>query len=527
MAVLLETVRNMGQPIGTGWARMDRRQRIVVVGISLTVLCGLLALILRARTVEYTPLYANLQDTDAAEVAAALRENGVRYRLGAQGTAILVPKDDVYQTRLDLAAKGLPRGGVVGFEIFQQFSFGNTDFERNVKYAWALQGELTRTIRAYDAVEDARVHIVIPERTLFLREQRPPSASVLLQLNPGAVLSRAQVNSIAFLVARSVESLKPEDVTIVDTSGNLLSQPNDTSVVDGSAAMQRLEIQRAFERDLEAHLQSMLESVYGSGRALVRVKSDMSFDSEEETQQVFAPAAPEGLARTSRTEEELTTSQPTAGGVAGVTSGTAGDLASYVIPDSAPQASTHERRSSEVNYEVNRTERHRVVAPGRVLGLSVAVWIDGDLTEAEKDQVRSTIAAAIGGAGDRQGDVTVESMPFRSRFESETAAADGLGSPASQPTSSWGRLSVWAAGGALLGLLVLGSYLLLSRRQQRSYVDVTLPELAATAEETTVIEPSDDAKRRKQVETLARERPAEFANLVRYWLAADETEGGS
>jgi flagellar M-ring protein FliF len=508
------------QQLLSAWAKLRPVQKWCTAAIGVIVFGGLIVLILRTSTPEYVPLYANLHESDAAEVVAALREADVSYRLAAQGTAILVPRRHVYQTRLDLAAKGLPKQGVVGFEIFQQVSFGSTDFERNVKYVWALQGELTRTIREYDAVENARVHIALPEKSLFVREQRPASASVLLQLRPGSKLSQGQVNGIAYLIARSVESLDPADVTIVDTAGNLLSQPADTQAVVGTVAMQRLEIQRAFEQDVERHLQSMLEPLYGVGKALVRVKADMNFDSEEETLEIFEPAASDGLVRSSKTLEEISDSMPVASGTAGVMANTPDQpIPTYTTPDGEGGSGRYQRKSAEIAYEVNRTERRRVVAPGGLLGLSVAVWIDGNLPAAEREQVRGTIIAAIGGNRRRDDVVTVESMPFRSGLqESETDGFDPR-QDARQPL----RLSLWIRIGALAGLLfalVLSAVLWGRRRPQ---VDTAMPEVAATQEQTlaTVAEPDENALRRSRVEEFAREKPAEFARLVRTWLAEE------
>lgn len=520
MGALGDTFGDFRRQLQLNWAELKPVQKGAIVAVCAVVFGALVYLIVRGSRPDYVPLYTNLQEADAAEVVSALREAGINYRLAADGTAILVPQRQVYQTRLDLAAKGLPKHGVVGFEIFQQVSFGSTDFERNVKYLWALQGELTRTIREYDAIENARVHISLPEKSLFLREQQPASASILLQLRPGARLTSGQVSGIAHLVAHSVEALDPQDVTIVDTAGNLLSQPSDLQTGVSSLAMQRLEIQRAFERDVERHLQSMLESLYGEGRAIVRVKAEMNFDSEEETLEIFEPAGPEGLVRTSKTSEESSESSSPGNGVAGVSANTPEEaFPTYSTPEAGPDAGhRYQRSSAEMAYEVNRTERRRVVAPGGLLGLSVAVWIDGDLTAMEREQLRGTLIAAIGGHRGRDDVVMVESMPFRSRPDELDTEVVPTESVREAP-----NMLMWIGAGVLVGLIVAMILTVMLWRRRR-VVEVALPEVAATEEEPALPPPMPDgnARRRQEVERLARERPAEFAKLMRTWLSEEE-----
>ncbi len=352
-----------------------------------------------------------------------------------------------------------------------------------------------------------------------MRDQRPASASVLLQLRPGARLTPAQIRGITHLVAHSVESLDPDYVTIVDTAGNLLSQPADAEVTASTAAMQRLEIQRAFEHDVERHLQSMLERLYGADRAIVRVKADMNFDSEEEVLEIFEPAAPEGLVRVSRTQEESADTLSGTGGWAGVTGNEPeGAFPTYTSPDDSSGAQRYQRRSADVQYEINRTERRRVVAPGRLEGLSVAVWIDGNLTAAETEALRATIAAAVGADRREFGVVTVAGMPFRSNLE-EPRQEISDETPQERAPLKW---PLWVAVGAAVGLLValLISLVLWSRRRS---VQTAVPETAVAQEEpvVTVTPPDGRARQQRTVEQLARDRPSEFARLIRTWLTEE------
>jgi len=206
------------------WGRLGAWQRAALVsGVVLAAAAVVVAF--AARGQEYVPLFTDLQPADAGDVVARLEEDGIPYRFSGDGRTILVPGDQVHRLRLMLAAEGLPTGGVVGMEVMDQFQFGATEFERRMNRLRALQGELTRTIRQVEGVEDARVHIVLPEESLFISQRQPASAAVLVRMKPGRTLSAEQVAAITYLVAGSVEGLEPEAVTIVDSNGTVMSTP--------------------------------------------------------------------------------------------------------------------------------------------------------------------------------------------------------------------------------------------------------------------------------------------------------------
>src|SRR5690606_2842483 len=229
----------------------------------------------------YVPLFADLSPRAAGEVAQVLQEQAIPYQLADGGRTILVPENVVYQTRIQLAAQGIPSGGTLGYELLNQNSLGMTEYERRVRYVLALQGELARTIEALAPVREARVHIVQPQPSVFVSERRPATASVLVDLRPGQDLDRQQVRAIVNLVAASVEGLTTENVTLVDTRGRTLSDMVRENTLD-AVAMTHLELQRNYEMQLQASVQTMLEQVFGYGRAVVRVKTQMDFSSSEE-----------------------------------------------------------------------------------------------------------------------------------------------------------------------------------------------------------------------------------------------------
>jgi polyferredoxin/type III secretory pathway lipoprotein EscJ len=225
---------------------------------------------------EYQILFSNLSQEDAGEMVNKLKEKKIPFQLSANGGSILVARDQVYDTRLSLAAEGLPKGGGVGFEVFDRTNLGATDFVQKLNYQRALQGELSRTIRQIKEIEQARVHIVTPKESLFIEEQKKPSASVLLKTRSGMKLEPSQVEGIVHLVASAVEGLDSGNITVVDTSGKILFKRNDSTLI-GQMTTNQLEYQRNIEEGLKKKVQGMLEEVLGLNKAIALAASNVSF----------------------------------------------------------------------------------------------------------------------------------------------------------------------------------------------------------------------------------------------------------
>lgn len=509
MAEFWNRLRTQVSEIIAGMSPARRIAALVVIGV---VLAALIYVAWNAANPAYATLFSRLTTDDAGEIVAYLRDAGIPYRLSDNGTTILVPETQVYETRLTLAGQGLPRGGVVGFEVFLETALGATDFDRQVRYVMALQGELTRTIREINGVLDARVHIALPERRLFVRDERAATASVFLQLQPGFQLTANQVRGIAHLIARSVEGLDPANITIVDNRGQVLSdvlRTGNLNLVDGGSLASRLELQRAYESELELRAQTMLEAVYGYGRAVVRVNAELNFDMEEERQDLYEPVVRnEGIVRSSQILEEESVGTGGAGGIVGVDANVPGFVA-----DSGTQTS-FTRREEILNFEVNRIERVRVQAPGRIQRLSVGVWLDAELEPAELQRVRDLLIAALG-INEARGDlVIVDATPFAVSPVAAMVADVVEAAPAGVP---W----YWLAAAAAVLLLAV---VVLLRRQTVPHPTVDLivaeEDLAAVGREETEEEKARKHLRQRAVD-LVRENPREVAQLVKVWL----TEG--
>src|SRR6185369_12252173 len=263
-------------------------RRMTFLALTVGVLVGTGALAWWVQQPQYRVLYSGLGASDAGAVIEYLKSEKIPYRVGDNGGNIEVAAGRLYETRMALAGRGVPQGGGVGFEIFDKQTLGMTDFVQRLNYQRALQGELARSIAELDTVEAARVHLAMPERSLFVAEERRPSASVVLKLKPGRTLAPEQIAGVVHLVAASVEGLKPADVTVVDVNGQVLTrdlQEQDTR----SGGQGMLTFQREMEQGFTERIESMLARVLGPGHALARVTVALDLAQVEKTEESFDP----------------------------------------------------------------------------------------------------------------------------------------------------------------------------------------------------------------------------------------------
>jgi flagellar M-ring protein FliF len=345
-------------------------QKLLALGAVTLALMGFFAfIILRVTAPAMTTLFSDLQLQDSAAVMKELEQRGVKYETRYEGGTIMVPKDQALRIRMDLAAKGMPTGGGMGYEIFDKSdSISATSFVQNINQLRALEGELSRTIRSLDRVQNARVHLALPEKQLFQRERKEARASIVLKVR--GELDPGQVRAIRHLVSSAVEGLKPERVSIVDEAGRLLAdgagEPNDINAIAG-------EKQLGFENRLRRQVEDIVASVVGKGRARVQVSAEMDFNRIQQTQETFDPES--RVVRSTQTRNENNMSNDAREGQVTVNNELPGANA-----QNGQNASREASQKNEetVNYEISKTVRTEVVEGGRVKRLSVAVLVDGN-----------------------------------------------------------------------------------------------------------------------------------------------------
>lgn len=391
-----------------------------VVGLSLATFA---ILIVVANRTDYRPLFANLTGEDAGEIVKKLKEQKVPYQISSDGKALLVPADKVYELRLSLASEGLPQGGGIGFEIFDRKNFGVTEFVQKLNYQRALQGELSRTITQLAGVEQARVHLTIPEKSLFKENEKPATASVVLKMKSNRSLRESDVQGIVHLVASSVEGMDPEHVSVLDGRGKILSKggPADQSS-KLTAGMQ--DLQRNYERNLEDRLQSLLDKVVGSGRSAARVTASFNFKQVEKFEERYDPEA--AAVRSEQRTEEKGASTMAAVGVPGVQSNLGRPGAMPTMPATGGGTKSDET----LNYEVSRSTARTIEPVGNVEKVSVAILVDGKYelppgakegarpkyaprTPDDLQKIEALVKSAVGFNPQRGDQVTVANIPFQ------------------------------------------------------------------------------------------------------------------
>ncbi len=268
--------------------KLSFQQKILIGGgiLLAVVLIGVSFMFLNEPT--YSTLYTGLHEEDASKVIEQLTSSKIPYKIEDNGKTIKVPQDKVYEVRFSLAGKGIPGSGTVGYEIFDKSTMGMSDFMQKLNYQRALEGELAKTISQQDGIEGARVHLVIPQKSIFKDEDKQPTASVVLKLRGNYALSKTNIAAILNLVSGSVEGLLPNKVTLIDTKGRLLSKESDDTELAYSSSKQ-YEIKENVESYLSEKAQSILDNVVGYGNAMVQVNADINFDQVEKTMTTFDP----------------------------------------------------------------------------------------------------------------------------------------------------------------------------------------------------------------------------------------------
>lgn len=536
---------NINQAIGKAgerWSSLSRRRKGVVVGIGAALLIGLVILGQWMTRVEYAPLFTDLPEDQSGAIVEKLDEMKVDYKIDEDGKTILVPKDQLYKTRLELAGSGALEGSEKGFELFDQSQLGTTDFERRLNYQRALQEELRRTISCLDEVEMARVHLVLPEDSLYAEDELPASASIVLDLKPLAELKPEQVKGIIYLVSASVENLPPENVNIIDTSGNILSEGIVQAKDDKSGVLDtnQEEMKEAFENNLEKRVGKMLERIVGPGKAVVMVTADLSFDQRQVTRIDYGD---DGVVRSEELVEKNSTST---GGVAGVPGSTT-NVGTYGAAQTGGQSTTTER-SEKRNYEIDETKENTVYAPGQVVNLSTSVAVDGDLSAYDVDQIQGIVQAAVGYNPERGDQINVVSRSFDNSAVKQAEAEMQAEKKKQQQQE---RLKRYIIGGllALVGIVGVTALIIRRRRKQQEdfvpeegeFYPIPVSEMAAMSEpeigeikgkipepETEeILKPvltEEEEKRKRnfdQVKEIAATKPEEAAALIRAWLTEE------
>lgn len=561
----------------TSWTDKLRAQPklpLIIGGAALVAIA--MAFALWSRGPDYKVLYTNVSDRDGGAIIASLAQMNVPYKFAEGGGAILVPADRVPELRLKLASQGLPKAGGVGFELMDNQKFGTSQFAEQVNFQRALEGELARSIESIGTIESARVHLAMPKPSLFVREQKKPSASVVLTLHRGRSIDEGAVSAIVHMVSSSVPELDPKSVTVVDQRGNLLSAANaGARGLDVSQLKYTQEIEQGYIRRIEAILQPIL----GTGNVRAQVAADIDFSVVEHTDEKYRPNTDPANAamRSQQSSESNQLGGTPPGGVPGALSNQPPTAPNAPIttppnaPPGAPQTPAQvaaaqaaqragtatttttagatgpssSRKDTTTNYELDRSIRHVQQGAGGVRRLSVAVVVNnriGDdkgtsraLTTAELDQIRNLAKEAMGFSQDRGDSLNVVNSAFADEREKEAPAQEFWRDPANIPLAK--TLGMYL----LLALLALFAWFAVARPLLRKHLAPPAPAPVADANEDDVFAkvataddgPSpDEALRQREAERhkadldfaleAATQDPKLVAIMIQHWMTTDE-----
>jgi len=467
MAATTETTAGTAPPenpverLREAFNRLNGQQKIGLAVAIAAIIAVIVGSILWNQQPDFKVLFSNLNERDGGNIIASLEQQNIPHRMSDSG-AIMVPSERVHEIRLKLASEGLPRGGMVGFELMETQKFGISQFAEQVNYQRGLEGELARTIMSIGSVQSARVHLAIPKPSVFVREEQKPTASVMLNLYPGRALDSAQVAGITHLISSSVPQLQSANVSILDQNGALLSTLKNKLTEAGLDATQ-IKYVREIENSIVGRIEEILKPVLGSNNFKVQIAADIDFSQSEQTAETFRPnATPDASTIRSRQNNETASVNQSAGGVPGALTNQppapatapltapavgnipgqparAGDIqgrieaAGITAPLNAAGQPINTAKNSTINYEVDRTIRHTKQGMGAIRRLTAAVVVNHrkeldsksgnevnkPLADTEMKQINDLVREAMGFSQERGDSISVANAPFTSTETTE------------------------------------------------------------------------------------------------------------
>ncbi len=491
------------------WTRLSPNQRFGMAGVTFISIVGMIALLIWAQRPKYEVLYSGLDEDDSANIAMGLQAEKIPYKAEQNGMVILIPSDRIPETRLTMAGKGLPRSSGVGYEIFDKVNIGVTDFVQKINYRRALEGELARSIETVRNIDKARVHIVIPEERLFTEDQNKPSASVMLKLRPSSEPDEKQIVGITHLVASSIEGLEPENITVVDSYGKLLSMAGAVDPMVKLTAHQ-LELRQRLEAYLTGKVQSLLNGVLGQSNSVVRVSAEIDFQRVDQTIRQIDPA----------------------------NTAVRGEQREETVQSNEQETSSTSSESSITNFEISERMEHLVQEAGSIRRITVAVFINHTFAmvsppeggepvrqsiprpQEELDNIRLIVQNSVGYDPLRGDQVAINQFSF------DTTQLDRERELLEQAE----RREFWynVTQKVLLVVSIL-IFVLFARSLLRSLKILPPKEAAEEGIETAVpieeeisLEAQKRAQIQEQVLIFAKEKPSNVAKLIKTWMVEEE-----
>jgi len=524
---------------------LTRKQKIIFFSIAVLAIAGTVVFINWIARTEYKPLFSDLSAEDANAILQKLKDSKINYQIADGGSTILVPSANLYEQRLSLAGQGLPKKGKIGFEIFDKTNLVGTEFEKEMNYQRALQGELSQTINQLEGVADSRIHITIPKTRLLTDMEKSPTASIVLYLKPGSTVNSDQVQGIVHLICSSVEGLQPDNVSVLDNYGNLISdnrQKKDGDMPDPDDVISKYyKLKKKIEIDLQSKVETLMDSVVGSKKSVVQISVEINMDKREIDKETYIPI--KGTSGVLRSEQISDEKYEGGGSPPGGGANTDQKVPSYPASQGGNNKNNYKKGETISNYEISTEKMKHINMPGEIKYISIGVGIDKNLalTAEELTNIKDLVSSSIG-LNIQRDQIKVASIAFNGIAQQIPSAGAGEKMAGMIPFK---YLYIMAA----LILILFAATLLLSRRKVLIRVEEKegKPSVLTVAEETQKaledkFKPGEidlgleaplisleDKKKKAQVDNLiehiqeaAKESPENISVLFRVWLGEDE-----
>lgn len=530
-----ERLKNIKTKFSRFWGSRTKVQKGTIIGsIILVILIASIITYLTTR-ITYAPLYSGLSAAEVGQIKEQLDSKGVKYQVTNGGTAISVPEDQVDNLKVDLASQGFPQSGQIDYSFFSKNAgFGMTDNEFNVLKLASMQTELANLMKEVKGVKDAKVMITLPENGVFVSDtQQEASASIVLNTEPGYQFTDPQIKALYNLASKSVPNLKPENIVITNQYFEYYDLNNQTaSTGDGissSAASKQLEIKKQIERDLQRQVQTMLGQLMGAGKAAVTVTTDIDFTQEKREENLVEPVDKENMAGIQISAQKISETYTGNGSTAGGTPEADQNTDNFTNYQSGTNGNgDYEKTDNTVNYEVNRIKRKITESPYRVRDIGIQVLVEppkpGDptsLPQATQNNIKSMLASIVRTSIDKNEAGQLTNAQVNQKV---TVAVEKMNGKAQVATAQNSSIPWWVyvIGGILLVVIGLLVFFIVRSRRQDEYEE----EEYDYEDEVEIDDISDEKEtestlRRKQLEKMAKEKPDDFAKLLRTWISED------
>jgi len=512
------------------WKETSKKKKMAFSIIFIGLLVALIYIGVSLGTTKYEVLFSNMDATDSAAVYSKLQADKVSAKVS--GNSILVPKGQVDQLRMKMLSEVTMTNGSQGFELLDKTQFGTTDEQMKINYQRALQGELERTIKAFPQIADARVHLVIPESTAFVKDTTPGSASVTLKLKSGQTLNSDQVKAIIALISGAVTNIPKENIQVIDDKLTLLSKDvyNKDSNLSNSLTStdKQQELKTNYENELEKKVLGMLETIYGKDKVRVNVNAELNFDAVEQDTTTYDPK--------SVVVSEHSTTSNTGSSTSNSNSPVDNNVTNSISTNTGGNGGTVSTDVTK-NYDVSKVEQKTIKAPGSVTRLTTSVALDGNVDDAKKNSIKNLVVSAIGFNDARGDSISVEGIPFDTTIKDNAKKDLDAINQANAKAQKIKLYTYIGAGAAALALLGAVAFFIIKKRRGEETlegeiipkgIDVLIDDNLKNTSEKNIFKDIDleveneKTHMERQIKKYAKDKPEQVADIIKTWLAEDE-----